>query len=364
MLTPEQLNQKTQSSVDKIVEAENSIWTMIINALFKANKRNEAAEAIKWQRELLSYSSDIIKQAQDILKEPMNEVKAKNADQLSKIVNEDMAEVEEFLKGGADAGLLDQAAPISDDDAINMMVVAAQRDSSNYLDMASKNMTKHALDVFKSIIADATLSARNGAPIDKALGDATNRWADYGIPALIDKQGKRWSPEAYTRMCLNSSINNLTNDAELARTGEYGAYVIVSSHNASRPSHVQFQGQIYSLSTKDKRYPYFYTTTSYGTPSGIGGINCRHYPMSYIPGYGSLPAPVDKADNAKDYTATQKQRYYERSIRAAKRRITASEKLGDELAKKRAKKLLRSRQARMRRFISNSGLTRQYNRER
>lgn len=364
MLTPEQLNRRTQSSVDKIINVENSIWTMIVESLLKANKNSNADKAAKWQRELLSYSSDVIKQAQSLLKGPIDEITAKNADQLSKVVADDLNDVEAFLQGGVDAGLLEQAAPISDGDAIDVMVLAAQRESSQYLKMASKNMGKHALDVFKSIIADATLSARNGTPFDKALSDAAGRWADYGVPALIDKQGKRWSPETYTRMCLNSSINNLTNDAELARSGEYGAYVLVSSHAASRPSHVQFQGQVYSLSQKDRSYPYFYTTTSYGTPSGIGGINCRHYPMSYVPGYGSLPAPVDKADNAKVYADTQKQRYYERTIRAARRRVIASEKLGDELAKKQAKQLLRKRQARIRQFINQSGLTRQYNRER
>jgi len=59
-----------------------------------------------------------------------------------------------------------------------------------------------------------------------------------------------------------------------------------------------------------------------------------------------------------------KQRYHERQIRKAKQSLNIAETTGDEVSILRYKKLVRNRQASMRGFISESGRTRQYNRER
>src|SRR5690625_4446071 len=59
----------------------------------------------------------------------------------------------------------------------------------------------------------------------------------------------------------------------------------------------------------------------------------------------------------------QKQRYYERQIRLAKRELKIAEIIGDEETIQAKKKLLRNRQARIREFVRDNDLTRQYERE-
>src|SRR5690625_7423510 len=59
----------------------------------------------------------------------------------------------------------------------------------------------------------------------------------------------------------------------------------------------------------------------------------------------------------------QKQRYYERQIRQAKRELKLAEIIGDEQTIQAKKRLVRNRQARIREFIAENDLTRQYARE-
>lgn len=70
------------------------------------------------------------------------------------------------------------------------------------------------------------------------------------------------------------------------------------------------------------------------------------------------------AEMERNRVLSQKQRYYERQIREAKRSLKIAEIIGNEEEIQRHKKLLRNRQARIRLFVAEHDLTRQYNRER
>lgn len=59
----------------------------------------------------------------------------------------------------------------------------------------------------------------------------------------------------------------------------------------------------------------------------------------------------------------QKQRYLERQIRKAKQHLKVAETIGDEDSILKYKQLVRRRQANMRKFINDTGRTRQYARE-
>lgn len=225
-------------------------------------------------------------------------------------------------------------------------------------------MSDNALTQFDKIVSTASLNMRNGTTNQKALSQAAKQWADQGVPALIDKAGRHWSPDVYVRTVIESAVNQTTNDTELARYKQYGSLVRVDSHAGCRPAHLQFQDHIYSLTGDTEKYPDFESTTGYGTITGIGGINCRHHTLPYVEGEGYMKVPqMSDDDNAALYANKQTQRRLESNVRKAKRQLEAAEKLGDPADIANAKQLITRHQTAVREFVKDKGLTRRYYRE-
>lgn len=64
--------------------------------------------------------------------------------------------------------------------------------------------------------------------------------------------------------------------------------------------------------------------TSDGTGAGLKGWNCRHDFYPFFEGISERASfPIDKAENAKEYELSQKQRAMERAIRKSKRGLAA-----------------------------------------
>jgi tRNA uridine 5-carbamoylmethylation protein Kti12 len=200
---------------------------------------------------------------------------------------------------------------------------------------------------------------------NQALSHVARKWANDGIPAMVDKLGREWSSEAYVNMTMRATIGNTANNMQMARMDDYEVDLVeVSKHEASRPSHVQFQGKIYSRSGQSKRYPHI-NETGYGTITGIGGINCSHRLYPYVQGKSiKRPVIVDETENKRKYEESQKQRSLERAIRKAKKELMVAEQIGEPTEIQSAKLKVRNKQERMREFISETERTRRYNRER
>lgn len=111
--------------------------------------------------------------------------------------------------------------------------------------------------------------------------------------------------------------------------------VITSQHIGSRPEHAEWQNRIFSFSGKSKRYKSLEEGTGYGTVTGLKGANCSHNFYPYWPGISvdvpDLEEPPPVEINGREYTyyqATQKQRQYERNLRALKRETLIQENSG------------------------------------
>src|SRR5690625_1638849 len=149
---------------------------------------------------------------------------------------------------------------------------------------------------------------------------------------------------------------------------DYGVdLVLVSSLPDPREICSHIQGKVASMKTpgeNDSKYPSIYEF-GYGEPGGIRGINCRHMFFPFVEGVNeNNQRQYSESEMEHNRELRQKQRYYERQIRDAKRRLKLAEIVGDKDVIEREKKLLRNRRARMRRFINESGRTREYARER
>ena len=159
-----------------------------------------------------------------------------------------------------------------------------------------------------------------------AIYSAVRSLADKGIARVEYPSGRRDNADVCVRRAVLSSVNKSCCDIQLDLAKEIGSrYVEVSSHFGARPSHAQWQGQIYSLVKGDPKYPYFYDATGYGTGEGLGGWNCRHNFFPYFEGIDTPYHTPDFTKNENDeyYALTQKQRGYERAVRDSKRQLAA-----------------------------------------
>ena len=170
--------------------------------------------------------------------------------------------------------------------------------------------------------------------------------------------------------CHNTAIESIK-----ARQQDYGSDIFqISEHAGARPLCYPYQGKFYTWGSQGgtftdgdgKRHTYRpISSTSYGKPAGIFGINCGHYPIPQISGV-TIPQSrkiQNKAENDKEYQESQEQRLLERQIREAKRKEEAFKAAGLTEAAEKQKGVIAERQAKMREFIKQTGRSRRYDRE-
>ncbi len=205
------------------------------------------------------------------------------------------------------------------------------------------------------------LMAQSGAFTERDAIDTTvKKFAADGVGAFDYFSGVRTSVEAAVRRACVTGINQATAEVSINNAAELGTNLVeVTSHSDSRPQHAEWQGKIYRIVGSDEKYRNLKSATGYGTVTGLCGANCRHSLHPFIEGV-SDKTPRQQYD-PEIYEAEQEQRYNERQIRYWKRRADTLEAAGvnnkNELAK------VRSWQARQREHLKNTGLVRDYSRE-
>lgn len=224
--------------------------------------------------------------------------------------------------------------------------------------------------MYRKIVEETTGRVLAGTTtINKAVAETVIKWSKKGIDtAFIDRGGNVWSLERYADTVIRSTVNRTYNELRMSRMGEYGVdLVLVSSLPDPRDICSHIQGKVASMkepSENDSNYPSIYDY-GYGEPGGIRGINCRHMFFPFVEDLNeNNQRQYSQLEMEQNRELREKQRYYERQIRDAKRRLKLAEIVGDKDVIEREKKLLRNRQARIREFINETGRTREYARER
>ena len=162
---------------------------------------------------------------------------------------------------------------------------------------------------------------------------------DLLVPALD------WTNSTVSKAFANRRAGDSQNPADVcvAVPGPVETDYIVSVDRIS------FSGHAYDFQTADGIY----------SINGIISHNCRHTHSAYIPGYTRISdAPYDGDDTG--YKATQKQRYYERQVRASKRMEQAAI---DETDVRAARQRTRAYQAKLRDHVAEHDLPRRRHRE-
>ena len=203
---------------------------------------------------------------------------------------------------------------------------AAQRQFINECDMAYNKVMSGAV-AYNTAVKEAVEAIASGGV-----------YVNY-------PSGRKMTVEAATAMVVRTGIAQAAGDISIKRMEEMDwDIILVSAHIGARTgdggqnpgNHLWWQGQFYSRTGRDKRFPDFYEHTGYGTGEGLCGWNCRH---SFGSGDGENNPYKDilNSDNYRMETLEKRQRLLERRVRKTKREVMgmqeAVEKCHDEAAK-------------------------------
>ena len=206
------------------------------------------------------------------------------------------------------------------------------------------------------------IEARQSA-MRECIGEMTQK----GIPAFVDKTGRNWTPEAYTNMCIRSTVGSVAKETQFSLMDEYGLDLVeVSSHSGARPLCAKDQGKIfnrnggggYTTDLDGKRIKFYaWRSSSYGKPAGLLGINCGHQIYPFLPGISvQTYFPYDEKENAEQYEKICNQRALERKVRASKRECTSLDTLGDKEGFDKAAYKLKQQEQQLKSYCEKNGL--------
>ena len=177
----------------------------------------------------------------------------------------------------------------------------------------------------------------------QAVKEAVEEVASAGV-AVKYPTGHTDTLETATARAVRTGIAQATGDISLKRMEEMDwDIILVSAHIGARTgdggqnpgNHLWWQGQFYSRSGTDKRFPPF-AQTGYGTGEGLCGWNCRHS-FGCGDGVHNPYKDIQTEDNVRMEKLEKRQRELERRVRKTKRAVmgmqTAVEQCQDEAAK-------------------------------
>ena len=253
-----------------------------------------------------------------------------------------MTRDETIISEGVKLGILNEIDPIAEDLAVKGILGHAIESVLTTFNSQNNSLLVSAGDEYRNIVNRVSTQVLAGTKTtNKAMQEAVTQLAEKGLTGFTAKNGAQWSPEAYTKMVIRSNTQNTINsiqDERIKMSG--GDYIEVSSHLGARPLCSQDQGQVFSLSgnTSDIQDLHgkgikvrAWSSSTYGKPAGIFGINCGHSRYIFVPGL-SVKREMDftKEENDEAYIEKQRQRQYERAIRNKKREIAMLKQTGAE----------------------------------
>lgn len=253
-----------------------------------------------------------------------------------------MTRDETIISEGVKLGILNEIDPIAEDLAVKGILGHAIESVLTTFNSQNNSLLVSAGDEYRNIVNRVSTQVLAGIKTtNKAMQEAVTQLAEKGLTGFTARNGAQWSPEAYTKMVIRSNTQNTINsiqDERIKMSG--GDYIEVSSHLGARPLCSQDQGQVFSLSGNTGSIQDLHgkgikvrawSSSTYGKPAGIFGINCGHSRYIFVPGL-SVKREMDftKEENDEAYIEKQRQRQYERAIRNKKREIAMLKQTGAE----------------------------------
>lgn len=375
MISPAKLDKLPSEVVSLVQELQEEIIRDVCRRVTKANYLTPTAEwqLYKANQLRLSYN-EVNKRIARQLKVRERTVREMYTETVKQALKEDA----DIYRIAAAAGKLPANTGAKIDSyfrsaALSKLLSKGLKNSKGQLRNLCNSMAAEANRALSDAMDLAHLKVISGAySYDDAIYSAVKELSGKGITRVTYPSGRRDNVDVCVRRAVLSSVNKSCCDIQLDLAKEVGSrYVEVTAHIGARPSHAEWQGQIYCLERGDPKYPYFYDATGYGTGEGLGGWNCRHNFFPYFEGIDTPYHSPDftKTENNEYYALTQKQRGYERAVRDSKRKLAALDgarqsaedpalkaKLDRDFARRSV--TLKNREARLEKFIKDNDLQR------
>lgn len=326
MLTPEYLKRVAEGSEDIASSLHSYIIARIIEAIMIRLGRGEnhiLTSSDRWRIQILQDAGYML---QDITQEIAR---------CTKLQSEEVAAAmeEAGVKAMAYDKAVYEAAGITTEalEQSPALVRILQRDYEATMGEWS-NMTRTTAEAAQSLFISECDNAYHkvisgAVSYTQAVREAVDTVAQNGVIVQYPT-GHRDTIETATARAVRTGISQASGDISIQRMKEQEwDIILVSAHIGARTgdgganpgNHLWWQGQFYSRTGQDKRFPPF-SLTGYGTGEGLGGWNCRH---SFGPGDGvnNPYKDIQTADNERMEKLEQRQRALERRIRKTKQAV-------------------------------------------
>lgn len=375
----------TLSQRDKLSKPLIDIMTEIEDELLRKIAKQLAADknisdASKWRIRQLARAGQLKRESIEMIRSysPLESEELYSA--LNEAALDEISYVDAAARAAIQQGYLNGSTNIPADRTAENAMKAYYRQAKSDINMvntvmgyqASAAFCKAVNDVYgyvhKELSKGTAKVVMGSESLQTAIRETIRDLSVHGIPAFVDKRGHRWSPEAYVRMDLRTTLGNTANAAQWSRCDQFGINLItVDSHIGARPLCAPYQGRIFSrdgtfgvtVDGSGRQLEYApLSSTSYGKPAGLFGINCGHSSYPFIPGINiQRYFPQDEAENAARYKEFQVQRKLEREIRAGKRECMMLRAAGDDEGYKKAALRLRTHREKYRVYSNQHGLS-------
>ena len=345
-----------------------------------------------YQIRKLAEMGQVTRETEAIILESMKGADAALADLLEETIRDSLKGVEKPLRKAAEKGLLLGAGFLPPEVSPGQMQAfrAFYQQSADKLNLVNTVMLESTQEAYRATVADVAfrmdrtqgiLNTATGevvsgvSSMNQAVRDAVQKMVDNGITGYIDHGDHHWSPEAYVTMDIRTTMANTGRAAVWERMEAYGDDLYqVSYHDGARPLCYDWQGKVISRNdlsrdVEDEEgntvHVYAQSETTYGQAAGLFGINCKHYPIPFIPRFSRIrPPEQDKEANDREYEESQQQRALERKYRYAKRDLMTAKARGDEEEIIRQKIRVKNARTELNDFCEETGRARRSNRER
>ena len=204
---------------------------------------------------------------------------------------------------------------------INSMIQTSYIELEKVFTQLSPKVIQATRSAYINVVDKAYLKVVMGAEsYQTAIKQALTDLGDKGIKILayqtVDEYGnvvgiRNYDVVATVRRETLNSARHLSNNINEQIIKDLDVeYVYLSEHYDCRPTHFPWQGTVIKYSDLE-------SVTDYGSITGLGGINCRHYFEPYF-GENKETKKISQEEADRMYDLKQKQRQMERRIRAWK----------------------------------------------
>ncbi|EKY8176831.1 phage minor capsid protein [Enterococcus faecium] len=374
MITPEKMQKAANSIINIYSELEDRIFNIIIKALKQSRFRDVAKEdVLLWQVNQLS---------------KMGTLNDKVIDLLARYTGETQEAIEQLIKGNG-VKIVDEvdrelermvhkSIPVSNEinRILDSLIRQTFQDLNNNVNqtLITTNFNENTvMRAYQAILKQSTIESMTGLKThEKAVKDNVYKMVDMGIKSgFVDKAGREWSMEAYSRTVVQTTSHRTFNDLRLQRMEDFDCVTaLMSSHPVAREACAPIQGGWVLTVPKNeapeefKHLPSIYDH-GYGEPSGTQGINCTHILYPGRPDVNTNNQPrYDPEEVQRNAEIQQKQRRLERDIRYQKKRMNAALELEDPETVQMCKQVIANKQKQLRELINeHEFLVRDYSRE-